>query len=80
MKYLFLYEDFEGGKFRYEDIYRAWKEKKPVFTSIVKDRPEHNKDMPLEIVDIDSTNELGVMIDGDIYYIDLSDIEKIGEE
>jgi hypothetical protein len=77
MNYLFLYEDFKSGKFRFEDIEKARKSKKSIFTSIVKDKPDHNKDIPLQIINIDE-DEVGVLINGDVYYVDLKDIEKIG--
>ena len=80
MKFLFLFEDFKTGKFRLEDIEKAWKDEKPVFTSILKDNPNHNIDIPLQIINIDKSNgEIGVMMDNDVYYVDLEDIEKIGE-
>lgn len=76
MNYLFLFEDFKTGKFRIEDIERARKEKKPIFASIIKDKADHNSDTPMEIINIDD-DEIGVLIDGDVYYVDLNDIEKI---
>jgi|688.fasta_scaffold351193_4 hypothetical protein len=79
MNYLFLFEDFKTGKFRIEDLRRAWKNNKPIFSSILKDNPDHNKDNPLQIVDIDdSSGEISVVVSGDVYYLDLEDVEKIG--
>ena len=77
MNYLFLFEDFESGKFRIEDLEKARKMNKRLFTSIVKNKPDHNEDIPLEIINIDK-DEVGVLIDGDVYYVDINDIDKIG--
>lgn len=78
MKFLSLFEDFKMGKFRLEDIERAWKEKKPIYSSIVKNKPDHKEEFPLEIVNIDhQTGEIGVLIEGDVFYVDLEDIERI---
>jgi hypothetical protein len=81
MKFLSLFEDFKMGKFRLEDIERAWKEKRPIFTSIVKDNKNHKFETPLYVVDIDDkTGEITVSDDTDVYYVDLEDIEKLGNE
>lgn len=78
MRYLKLYEDFESGKFSFEDIRKAMKEDRGIFTSLVKDVPKNDPKKALKIVDIDEeSGEVSVLYDNDIRYIDISDIEKI---
>jgi hypothetical protein len=77
-RFVKLFEDFDSGKFSIEDIDSARKMNKGIFTSIVKNFPEHKKDEPLKIIDIDDqSGEISVSIDNNIFYVDLKNVEKI---
>ncbi len=78
MRFLRLYEDFNEGKFTNDDIIRCIKEKKPIFASIVKDFPNNDKESPLEVVSIDDNGLITILIDNNIYYVELKNVEKLG--
>jgi len=78
LKFLRLFEDFTEGKFSIEDVERCRREGKRIYASVVKDFPKNDPDQELEIVDIDkNTGEITVMVDNNIYYVDLKNVERI---
>lgn len=78
MRFLRLYEDFNGGKFTHDDIIKCIKQKKPIFASIVKDFPENDPESPLEVVSIDDNGLITILLDNNIYYVELKNVEKLG--
>ena len=78
MRFLKLYEDFKEGKFTQDDIIRCVKEKKPIFASVIKDFPGNDPETPLEVVSIDDNGLITILIDGNIYYVELKNVEKLG--
>jgi hypothetical protein len=79
MNYLKLFEEFEEGKFNLRDLERAIMTKKKIYATIVKDLPDNDPDEPLEIVDLDEdTGEVTIMKDGNPYYVDSKNIDRIG--
>jgi hypothetical protein len=77
MKYIKLFEDFSDAKFSIEDVENWWKSGKKIFASVIKDFPKNNSEEPLEIFNVDSeTGVVGVLIDGQPYYVDLENIER----
>jgi len=78
LKFIKLFEDYSEGKFRIEDIERCRREGKSIYSKIVKDFPQNDENLPLEVIDIDTdNNEISVMIDNNIYYVDLKNVERI---
>lgn len=78
LKFIKLFEDYSEGKFRIEDIERCRREGKGIYSKIVKDFPQNDENLPLEVIDIDTdNNEISVMIDNNIYYVDLKNVERI---
>lgn len=78
LKFLKLFEDFTDGKFSIEDIERCRREGKKIYASVVKDFPKNDPDKELEVVSIDKdTGEVTVILDNNIYYVDLKNVEEI---
>ena len=78
LKFIKLFEDYSESKFRIEDIERCRREGRKIYSRIVKDFPQNDENLPLEVIDIDTdNNEISVMIDNNIYYVDLKNVEGI---
>ncbi len=82
MKRIKLFEDFkqnneEGTLITMDDIINCIKKKGVIYTTIVKEYPDNNPEDPITPVDIDEDGLITVEIDGNEYYVDLDDVEKI---
>ncbi len=82
MKWIKFFEDFknnneEGSLITVDDIIKCIKEKGVIFSTIVKEYPNNNPDKPLTPIDIDEDGLITVEVDGEEYYVDLNDVEKI---
>jgi hypothetical protein len=80
LKHLILFEDYENSKFTKEDIEDCIINKKPVFASIVKDLPENDPSEELIPINIDDDGLVAVSFNNGIYYVELKNIEKLGNE
>jgi hypothetical protein len=82
MKRIKLFEDFkqnneEGTLITSEDIIKCIKKRGVIYATIIKEYPGNNPKDPISPVDIDEDGLITVEIDGNEYYVDLDDVEKI---
>jgi hypothetical protein len=82
MKRIKLFEDFkqnneEGTLITMNDIINCIKKRGVIYATIIKEYPDNNPKDPITPVDIDEDGLITVEIDGNEYYVDLNDVEKI---
>jgi hypothetical protein len=82
MKWIKLFEDFkqnneEGTLITMDDIINCIKSKGVIYATIIKKYPHNDPKDPITPVDIDEDGLITVEIDGNEYYVDLDDVEKI---
>jgi hypothetical protein len=85
MKWIKLFEEFKknnevGDLITPEDIIKAKNNGEKIYATIIQEIPRNNPDKPLDIEDIDG-NLISVVGDnGEIGYVKLKNVDKIGEE
>ena len=79
LKYIKLYEDFNesNSKFSISDISKAIEQNKPIYATIIKDYKGNDPKEPLDVVSVDDDGEVCVRIDGNLYYVELKNVENI---
>lgn len=82
MRRIKLFEDFkqnneEGTLITIDDIVKCIKKRGVIYSTIVKEYPDNDPKEPITPVDIDEDGLITVDIDGNEYYVDLDDVEKI---
>ena len=82
MKWIKLFEDFkqnneEGTLITMDDIINCIKNKGVIYATIIKEYPGNDPKDPITPIDIDEDGLITVDIDGNEYYVDLDDVEKI---
>ncbi len=76
MNFNFLksFEKFEKGKFNAEDVEKS----KGIYATIVKDLPNNNPKKLMKVIEVDpKSNVVTVELDGNIYYVDLKNVEGL---
>ena len=77
MKWLKLYEDFKDSKYKIEDIIRCIENDGVIYSTIILDFPDNNPNDPLKPLSVDDDGNITVDVDGNIYEVDLKDVDKI---
>ena len=82
MKWIKLFEDFkqnneEGTLITIDDIINCIKKRGVIYATIIKEYPGNNPKDPITPIDIDEDGLITVEIDGEEYYVDLDNIEKV---
>ena len=82
MRRIKLFEDFkqnneEGTLITIDDIINCIKKRGVIYSTIIKEYPDNDPKDPITPVDIDEDGLITVEIDGNEYYVDLDDVEKI---
>lgn len=77
MKWLKLFEDFEGSKVSIEDIIDCIEKDGVIYAEIIKDYPNNDPKEPLKPVDIDEDGNITVDIEGNLYVVELKDVDKL---
>jgi hypothetical protein len=68
------FENFEEGKFNVNDIEKS----KGIYATIVKGLPDNNPKKLLKVIEVDQkSNEVMVELDGNIYYVDIENVEGL---
>jgi hypothetical protein len=77
MKWIKLYEDFKGSKYKIEDVIRCIENDGVIYSTIITDLPDNDPNEPLTPLSIDDDGKITVDSNGDIYEVDLKDVDKI---
>jgi hypothetical protein len=77
MKWLKLFEDFEGSKVSIENIIDCIEKDGFIYTDIVKGYPQNDPKEPLKPVDIGENGTITIDLDGNLYEVELKDVNKI---
>ena len=77
MKWLKLYEDFDKSKHKIEDVIRCIENGGSIYAEIVKDFPNNDPSNPLRPVSIDESGVITVEYEGNLYEVDLENVDKI---
>lgn len=77
MKRIKLYEDFKVNNITSEDIQKCIQDGGVIYSGIIQELPDNDPGEPLTPIDIGDDGEITVKINGDLYYVDLDDVDKI---
>jgi hypothetical protein len=77
VKRIKLYENFKVNNITSEDLEKCIGEGGVIYSKIVKEFPDNDPKKPLRPVDIDETGEITIDVDGDLYYVDLDDVDRV---
>jgi len=80
MRWLKLYEEFEGSKFKIDDVIRCIENDGVIYATIVSDYPDNDPNKPLKPLSVDDDGMVAVEKDGVIYEVDMKNIDKIEVE
>lgn len=80
MKLVKKYEDFKVNNITEKDVMDCIRKGGKIYSSIVKEYPENDPKKPLTPKDISENGEITVELDGEIYTVDLDDVERIESE
>lgn len=80
MKWLKLYEEFEGSKYKIDDVIRCIENDGVIYATIVSDYPDNDPNKPLKPLSVDDDGMVTVEKDGVIYEVDMKNIDKIEVE
>lgn len=80
MKWLKIFEDFKKSKYSIDDIIRCIETDGSIYSDIIKDYPKNDPEQPLRPIDIDDDGNITVNIEGNLYEIELRNVNKIDFE
>ena len=85
MKWIKLFEEFkqnneDGDLITPEDIIKAKNDGEKIYATIIEEIPGNDPSEPLEIKDIDEDGLIIVSYKGKDGYVELENVEKIGQE
>ena len=77
MKYLKLFEKFKRKNLTVDDIIKCIDNGGLIYTSIIKDFPEHSPEVPVTPLSVDDEGTTTIEIDGRNYEVELKNIDEI---
>jgi hypothetical protein len=77
MKWLRLFDDFSGSKYKIDDVIRCIQNDGFVYSMIVKELPNNNPKKALKPISVDDDGNITIELDGEMYQVDLKDVDKI---
>lgn len=77
MKYLKLYEDFKEKNITIDDVVTCIKAGGVLYATVIHNFQDNDPEQPLKPVSIDDDGRVTVEFEGNIYEVELKNIDKI---
>ena len=74
------FNESEQTKFSKEDIIKCYEEDRPIFAEIIGNFPNNDKDLPLKVVSVDDDGLISVLIDNELKFVELKNVDRLGNE
>lgn len=77
MKWMKLFEEYNGTKVTIDDIINCIENDGVIYTEIIKNFPNNDPSKPIKPINIDEDGVVTVDIDGNLYEVELVHVKKI---